>query len=60
MNYIEPIQKILEYIEQNIGEKIRLQTISDMVFISPYHMSRIFKGMIGVTLQEYISINVNI
>ena len=54
MNYIEPVQKILDYVEKNIGEEIRLQNLADMVYISPYHLSRIFKGMIGVTLQEYI------
>lgn len=54
MDYIESIQKSIDYIETNLGEKLTLQEISDFVYISPYHFSRIFKAIIGVTVHEYI------
>lgn len=54
MDYIASIQKSLDYIEENLDEKLTLQEISDFVYISPYHFSRIFKAVIGITTHEYI------
>ena len=54
MNYIEAIQNTINYIEENLNQKITIQEISEMIYISPYHFSRIFKAITGVSIQEYI------
>jgi len=54
MDYINTMKQALDYIEENLEEKLTLQKISKEIFISPYHFSRIFKAILGVTISEYI------
>lgn len=54
MNYIKTVQDVIEYIEKNLSEDLSIETLSNLAYISPYHFSRIFKGLIGITIQEYI------
>lgn len=54
MDYINTMKQALDYIEENLEEKLTLQKISNKIFISPYHFSRIFKAILGVTISEYI------
>ena len=54
MDYIEVIQKSIDYVEESLSEKLTLQEISDAVYISPYHFSRIFKAIMGISMHEYI------
>lgn len=54
MDYINSIQKSLDFIEENLEEKLTLEKIANEIFISPYHFSRIFKAILKVNLSEYI------
>lgn len=54
MDYIEVIQKSIDYVETSLGERLTLQEIADAVYISPYHFSRIFKAIMGISMHEYI------
>lgn len=54
MNYIKTVQEVIDYIEKNLSEDLSIETLSNLAYISPYHFSRIFKGLIGITIQEYI------
>ena len=52
--YIKRINSALEYIDKHIEEKLTLETIATIAHYSPYHFHRIFKAVIGETLNEYI------
>ncbi len=52
--YIKRINSALEYIDKHIEEKLSLETIAAIAHYSPYHFHRIFKAIIGETLNEYI------
>lgn len=50
----ERIQSALNYIEQNIGSSISLADISKVVYLSPYHLHRLFKAETGVALKKFM------
>lgn len=57
MNQVEiviAVQKIQEYIDEHIREKITLKQLSDVVKYSPWYTSKIFKKVLGKTPFEYI------
>lgn len=52
--HISRIRKVLDYIENNLDEELKLEVLAREGCYSPYHFHRIFKGIIGETLQEFI------
>ncbi len=54
MDYIERIQKAVDYIEAHLFELINLKTVADQAFCSLYHFHRIFQAMSDYSLKEYI------
>ncbi len=53
--YKSRINRVFEYIDENLMEDLSLETISKIAFFSPYHFHRIFKTITGETLNEYIT-----
>lgn len=51
---INAVQRMQDYIEQNINEPITLYNVAQAAGYSPWHSERIFKELIGKTLFEYI------
>ncbi len=54
MNYIEGIQKVLDYIEENIEDPITLDKLADISLSSKFHFHRLFKAMVGIGVMEYV------
>jgi AraC family transcriptional regulator len=54
MNYEVCIKKSIEYIEDNLNNKIELQELADKVFLSKYHFHRTFHAIVGMPVAEYI------
>ena len=54
IEHISRIRKVLDYIENNLHEELKLEIIAREGYYSPFHFHRIFKGVIGETLQEFI------
>ncbi|MGL4605877.1 MAG: PocR ligand-binding domain-containing protein [Eubacteriaceae bacterium] len=44
-----------EYIRENLGENLSLEKIADVVFVSKYYLSHIFKKNTDCTVIEYIT-----
>lgn len=53
-DYIERINKIFAYIEDNLQGDLSLRTISEIAFYSPFHLHRLFKAITNETLNDYI------
>ncbi len=49
------LNKILEYINDHYYEKLDLNSLSKMFFISPTHISRLFNKHMGMTTISYIN-----
>lgn len=52
--YTDRISKVIDYIEDNIDEKLRLNELADIAMFSKYHFHRIFKNITGETLNSFI------
>lgn len=48
------IQDALNYIEDNITDKLEIQDIAAQAYISAFHFQRIFSVLCGMTVGEYI------
>ena len=48
------IQVVTEYISKHFAEEIKLQTLADMVYMSPSSFSRFFKLRTGKNISDYI------
>lgn len=54
MNHDACIKKSIEYIEDNLDNKIELKELSDKAFLSKYHFHRVFHSVVGEPVAEYI------
>lgn len=52
--YISRINKVCDYIDQNIGNQLNLNELASVAGFSPFHFHRIFGAMTGETLNGYI------
>jgi AraC family transcriptional regulator of adaptative response / methylphosphotriester-DNA alkyltransferase methyltransferase len=48
------IEQIVQWIDSNYAEALRLDTLADMFHGSPFHLQRTFKRIKGMTPTEYI------
>ena len=54
MDWIIGIQQAIDYIEDNLTEKIDYEEVSKRCYSSSYHFQRVFSILCGFTLGEYI------
>lgn len=54
MNWIDGLQRALDYIEDNITDELEIEEIAAQSFSSAYHFQRVFSILCGYTLGEYI------
>lgn len=52
--YLKRVNNAIDFIEENLSEKIRLEQLASVAFFSKYHFHRIFKSVTGETLNNYI------
>lgn len=53
--YNQQISNLLEYINAHFAEINSLEQIADHFFISKYHLCRIFKNTMGITIIDYLN-----
>ena len=54
MDYFERIQNAIEYIEDNLQEKMSITNISSQSYFSAFHFQRLFQAITGFSVQQYI------
>lgn len=52
--YKARIDRVIQYIEANLANKISLSEVADVSHFSAYHFHRIFTGIVGETVNDYI------
>lgn len=55
MNYVQLIQKTLDYIDENIIEDITVEDLAAQANFSMYHYYRVFTSIVGMPVMEYIT-----
>ena len=51
---IANIEKAIDYIENNLSNKLDLDKISEAVHYSKYHLHRLFSDTVGMTIHDYV------
>ena len=54
LKYKEAVFLCIQYIENNIKEELKAESIAKEMGYSVYHFSRIFKEEMGISLMEYV------
>lgn len=54
MNWIQGIQKAIDYVEANITEEIDYEDVAKQAFSSSFHFQRVFGILCGFSLGDYI------
>lgn len=52
--YITRINRVIDYIENNIDQELSLSQLATVANFSRYHFHRIFRAMVGETLNQFI------
>ncbi len=53
--YQRRINRVFEFIDQNLDGDLSLNAVAGIAFFSPFHFHRVFKFMTGETLNEYVT-----
>lgn len=54
MDYFERIRCAIDFTEANLGEEITLADLAGRAYFSVYHFHRVFQGVAGETVMEYV------
>ena len=52
--YKKRIDRVIQYVESNLDKKISLTEVASVSHFSAYHFHRIFTGIVGETVNDYI------
>lgn len=55
MNHEHNVRKTLDYIENNLKNRIQLEDLSREAYLSKYHYHRLFHKFLGESVNKYIS-----
>lgn len=55
IEYINRVNKALQFIDMNLDAELSLETVADIAHYSPFHFHRIFKDLINEPLNSYIT-----
>lgn len=54
MSRVKRVMEAIDYIEQNLTERLDLDSIAGAVHYSKYHLHRMFKDTVGLTMHDYV------
>lgn len=53
-DYAARIARVLAWMQARQGEPMPLATLAEVAGFSPFHFHRIFRGMVGESVQQYL------
>lgn len=51
---VELVQQACQYIEAHLEEPLTLAALSEQVHLSPFHLQRVFKRVMGISPRQYV------
>ncbi len=52
--YVGRVNRVMDYIQANLAGDLRLDTLAQVASFSPFHFHRVFKSVVGETLNDFI------
>ncbi len=52
--YVSRINRVIDFIEKNIDRDLSLEALAKLAYFSRFHFHRIFRAMVGETLNQFI------
>ena len=52
--YMGRINRVIDYVRENIAGDLRLDTLARVANFSPYHFHRVFKSVVGETVNDFV------
>lgn len=52
--YIGRVNRTIDYVRQNLRGDLHLETLARVASFSPYHFHRVFKSVVGETVNDYV------
>ncbi len=54
MDYVERVNRAIDHIVRNLAQPLRLDEVSEAACFSPFHFHRVFKALLGETLNQFV------
>ena len=54
VDYVERVNRAIDHIVRNLAGPLSLEEVSRAAFFSPFHFHRIFKAIVGETLNQFV------
>ena len=54
MDWIQEIQRAIDYVEANLTEKIDIEEVAEKAYSSSFHFQRVFSVMCGFSIGDYV------
>ena len=54
VDYVERVNRAIDYIVRNLAGPLSLGEVSDAAGFSPFHFHRVFKSLLGETLNQFV------
>jgi AraC family transcriptional regulator len=54
VDYVERVNRAIDHIVRNLAQPMRLQEVSKAAGFSPFHFHRVFKSLLGETLNQFV------
>src|SRR5688572_20326207 len=53
-SYSQRIQRVTDYLAEHLDEVLDLETLARVAFLSPYHFHRVYRGLLGETVNDTV------
>ena len=54
MDYVESVNRAMDYVLAHLADPLPLEVVAQAAGFSPFHFHRVFKGLMGETLNEFV------
>ena len=54
IDYAERVNRAIDHIVRNLAEPLSLEAVSEAAGFSPFHFHRVFKSLLGETLNRFV------
>jgi len=54
VDYVERVNRAIDHVVRNLAEPLRLEDVSEAAGFSPFHFHRVFKTLVGETLNQFV------